>query len=132
MQLKVIEISSIFRNHLKKKFGNKIELFENDAKNLKGVIKNGSIDKILLINVIYFLNPLDLYLKELKRILKKDGTIFIAAKFDAVKTFDDNVFQNKNIIDLLKILKRFFKVSYKFVDLGDVNSKYYAIYLKKN
>ncbi|GIS10001.1 MAG: hypothetical protein CM15mP114_07830 [Alphaproteobacteria bacterium] len=99
---------------------------------LKGIINNGSIDKILLINVIYFLNPLDLYLKELKRILKKDGTIFIAAKFDAVKTFDDNVFRNKHIIDLLKILKRFFKVSYKFVDLGDINSKYYAIYLKKN
>ena len=73
-----------------------------------------------------------MYLKELKRILKKDGTIFIAAKFDAVKTFDDNVFQNKNIIDLLKILKRFFKVSYEFADLGDINSKYYAIYLKKN
>ena len=132
LQLKVIEISSIFRNHLKKKFGNKIELFKNDAKNLKGIINNGSIDKILLINVIYFLNPLDLYLKELKRILKKDGTIFIAAKFEAVKTFDDNVFRNKHIKDLLKILKRFFKVSYKFVDLGDINSKYYAIYLKKN
>ena len=34
LQLKVIEISSIFRNHLKKKFGNKIELFKNDANNL--------------------------------------------------------------------------------------------------
>ena len=36
------------------------------------------------------------------------------------------------IKDLLKILKRYFKVSYKFVDLGDINSKYYAIYLKQN
>ena len=130
-KIKVIEISPIFRNHLKNKFGKKIELYENDAKNLSGVINNSSIDKILLINVIYFLNPLELYLKELKRILNKDGTIFIAGKFEAVKTFDDNVFQNKKITELLKVLKKFFKVSYEFVDLGDLNSRYYAIYLKK-
>ena len=130
-KIKVIEISPIFRNHLKNKFGKKIEVYENDAKNLKGIIKNSSINKILLINVIYFLNPLELYLKELKRILNKDGTIFIAGKFEAVKTFDDNVFQNKKITELLKVLKKFFKVSYEFVDLGDLNSRYYAIYLKK-
>ena len=130
-KIKVIEISPIFRNHLKNKFGKKIEVYENDAKNLKGIINNSSIDKILLINVIYFLNPLELYLKELKRILNKDGTIFIAGKFEAVKTFDDNVFQNKKITELLKVLKKFFKVSYEFVDLGDLNSRYYAIYLKK-
>ena len=130
-KIKVIEISPIFRKHLKNKFGKKIEVYENDAKNLKGIIKNSSINKILLINVIYFLNPLELYLKELKRILNKDGTIFIAGKFEAVKTFDDNVFQNKKITELLKVLKKFFKVSYEFVDLGDLNSRYYAIYLKK-
>ena len=130
-KIKVIEISPIFRNHLKNKFGKKIEVYENDAKNLKDIINNSSIDKILLINVIYFLNPLELYLKELKRILNKDGTIFIAGKFEAVKTFDDNVFQNKKITELLKVLKKFFKVSYEFVDLGDLNSRYYAIYLKK-
>ena len=130
-KIKFIEISPIFRNHLKNKFGKKIELYENDAKNLNGVINNSSIDKILLINVIYFLNPRELYLKELKRILNKDGTIFIAGKFEAVKTFDDNVFQNKKITELLKVLKKFFKVSYEFVDLGDLNSRYYAIYLKK-
>ena len=130
-KIKVIEISPIFRNHLKNKFGKKIEVYENDAKNLRGIINNSSIDKILLINVIYFLNPLDLYLKEFKRILNKDGVIFIAGKFEAVKTFDDNVFQNKKITELLKVLKKFFKVSYEFVDLGDLNSRYYAIYLKK-
>ena len=130
-KIKVIEISPIFRNHLKNKFGKKIEVYENDAKNLRGIINNSSIDKILLINVIYFLNPLELYLKEFKRILNKDGTIFIAGKFEAVKTFDDNVFQNKKITELLKVLKKFFKVSYEFVDLGDLNSRYYAIYLKK-
>ena len=130
-KIKVVEISPIFRNHLKNKFGKKIEVYENDAKNLKGFINNSSIDKILLINVIYFLNPLELYLNELKRILNKDGTIFIAGKFEAVKTFDDNVFHNKKITELLKVLKKFFKVSYEFVDLGDFNSRYYAIYLKK-
>ena len=38
LQIKVIEISPIFRNLLKKRFGNKIKLYENDAKNLKGII----------------------------------------------------------------------------------------------
>ena len=56
-QIKAIEISPIFRNHLKNKFGNKIELFENDAKNLKDIINNSSIDKILLINVIHKIIP---------------------------------------------------------------------------
>ena len=130
-KIKVIEISPIFRNHLKNKFGKKIEVYENDAKNLRDIINNSSINKILLINVIYFLNPLELYLKELKRILNKDGTIFIAGKFEAVKSFNDNVFKNKQITDLLKVLKKFFKVSYEFVDLGDLNSRYYAICLKK-
>ena len=69
--------------------------------------------------------------KEFKRILDEDGIVFIAGKFEAVKTFNDDVFQNKQIKDLLKVLKKFFKVSYEFVDLGDLNSKYYAIYLKK-
>ena len=109
-KIKVIEISPIFRNHLKNKFGKKIEVYENDAKNLKGIINNSSIDKILLINVIYFLNPLELYLDELKRILNKDGTIFIAGKFEAGKSFNDNVFKNKQITDLLKVLKKFLVV----------------------
>ena len=130
-KIKVIEISPIFRNHLKNKFGKKIEVYQNDARNLRGIINNSSIDKILLINVIYFLNPLDLYLKEFKRLLNKEGVIFIAGKFEAVKSFNDNVFKNKQITDLLKVLKKFFKVSYEFVDLGDLNSRYYAIYLKK-
>ena len=63
--------------------------------------------------------------------LQRSTDFFIAGKFEAVKTFNDNVFQNKQIKDLLKVLKKFFKVSYEFVDLGDLNSRYYAIYLKK-
>ena len=74
-------------------------------------------------NFYFFLNPLELYFKELKRILNGDWTIFIARKFEAVKTFDENVFQTKKIKDLLKELKIFFKVSYEFVDLGDLNSR---------
>ena len=130
-KIKVIEISPVFRNILIKKFNDKIELFENDASNLKKVINSNSIDKILLINVIYFLKPLDKYLKEFERILKSTGLIFIAAKFDAVKDFDSKVFKNKNIQDLLKVFNKYFKVSYKFLDLGDDNSKYCAICLTK-
>ena len=34
-KIKVIEISPFFRNHLKNKFGKKIEVYENDAKTLE-------------------------------------------------------------------------------------------------
>ena len=44
-----------------------------------------------------------LYLNEFKRILNKDGTIFIAGKFEAVKTFNNDVFQNKEISDFLNV-----------------------------
>ena len=51
-KIKVIEISPIFRNHLKNKFGKKIEVYENDAKNLRGIINNSSINKIYIICVV--------------------------------------------------------------------------------
>ena len=46
-----------------------------------------TVNKILLINVIYFLDPLP-YLEEFKRMLKTDGVIFIAGKFGSVGGFE--------------------------------------------
>ena len=109
-EIKVIEVSSIFRKILERQFQNKIEILDNDAKDLKGIINTNSIDKLLLINVVYFLDPLESYLKEFRRILKKDGIVLIAGKFDAVRNFDDKIFKNKDIETLLKTLNKYFSV----------------------
>ena len=37
----------------------------------------------------------------------KNGAIFIAGKFKAIKICNDNVFQNKQIRDLLKVFKKY-------------------------
>ena len=69
-----IEISSEFRRELlKMKLPKNIVILENDAKDLSNEILDGSIDKLLAINVIYFLKPIGEYILEFKRILKRGG-----------------------------------------------------------
>ena len=69
-----LEISAEFRRNLHKmKLPKNIVILENDAKDLSNEIPNGSIDKLLAINVIYFLKPITEYILEFKRILKKGG-----------------------------------------------------------
>ena len=54
-----VEISAEFRrNLLKMRLPKNIVILENDAKDLSNEIPDGSIDKLLAINVIYFLNRL--------------------------------------------------------------------------
>ena len=97
-----IEISDTFLSDLRSNFNdNNIEIVEKDAKNLQGLIRNDSVDKILLINVVYFLNPIEDYLLELKRILKLGGTILITGKFGPASKMDQSVFANTDLDDLL-------------------------------
>ena len=50
-----VEISEDFRKVLYSRFNSaKITIIENDAANLAGIVPDKSIDKALLINVIYF------------------------------------------------------------------------------
>ena len=61
----------------------------------------------------------------------KDENAYLKGQKVIEKHFKENENFFKKITELLKVLKKFFKVSYEFVDLGDLNSRYYAIYLKK-
>ena len=55
-----IEVSEKFRNQLIQKFSNqKVVFFSNDAKQLGDIIKDNTFTKLLAINVIYFLYPLE-------------------------------------------------------------------------
>ena len=85
----------------------KITIIGNDAANLASIVPNKSIDKAILINVIYFLDPLDIYLEELKRILKTAGVIIIAGKFGLAQGFDPKIFKNTDIKNYAGIRKTF-------------------------
>ena len=128
-----IEISAQFRrNLLKMKLPKNIVILENDAKDLSNEVPDGSIDKILAINVIYFLKPIREYVVEFKRILKKGGIGYLGCKFESIKNFDIEVAPNRNekeIVAQLSIVG--FNVSSEFVDLGEDRSRYTLIQFEK-
>ena len=128
-----LEISKSFLSELRLNFNDqRIEILERDAKNLKDCIEDNTVDKILLINVIYFLNPLEEYISEFKRILKHNGTILITGKFGPASQMDHSVFKNTDLNKLISTLEKFFEVSSQFIDLGEPISQYHAIELTRN
>ena len=127
-----VEISEDFRKDLFSRFNSaKITITGNDAANLASIVPDKSIDKAILINVIYFLDPLDTYLKELKRILKTSGVIIIAGKFGLAQGFDPKIFKNTDIQKIMPALEKHFVVTSTYVDLGDESSRYHAIKLTR-
>ena len=125
------EISKTFLADLRSKFSNnpKVKILDQDAKQSGNVIEEKSVDRILLINVIYFLSPLEDYLLEFKRILKSEGSILIAGKFGPASQMDQSVFTNTNVEELVANLENYFSVTSEFVDLGSPISRYNAIKL---
>ncbi len=127
-----VEISKVFRNVLEAKFKNKnIDIINIDAKNLSKIIKIGSIDKLLLINVIYFLDPLEIYLEEFKKILHQDGMILIAGRYSMIQNFNKKVFKNSEIDYLIEMLGKYFVVECDIINSETEKSKYHLIKLKK-
>ena len=129
-----IEISADFRrNLLKMKLPKNIVILENDAKDLSNEIPDGSIDKILAINVIYFLKPIREYILEFKRILKKGGIGYLGCKFESIKNFDIEVAPNRNEREIISQLSSVgFYVSSEFVDLGEIDHATPLFDLKNN
>ena len=128
-----IEISAEFRKKLlNKKLPKNIVILENDAKDLSNEIPDGSIDKLLAINVIYFLKPIEQYILEFKRILKKGGKGYLGCKFESIKNFDIEVAPNRSESEIIsQISSAGFSVSSEFVDLGEDRSRYTFILFKK-
>ena len=128
-----IEISAEFRrNLLKMKLPKNIVILANDAKDLSNEIPDGSIDKILAINVIYFLKPIREYILEFKRILSNGGIGYLGCKFESIKNFDIEVAPNRNEREIITQLSSVgFKVSSEFVDLGEDRSRYTFIRFEK-
>ena len=83
-----IEISPEFRTKLEKiksevSYGDRIEIYSADCKDMP-FLEDESVDKIVAQNVVYFLHPLDVYLKEIRRVLKPDGFVAFGGAFGLV------------------------------------------------
>ena len=128
-----VEISAEFRrNLLKMKLPKNIVILENDAKDLSKRVPDGSIDKLLAINVIYFLKPVEQYILEFKRILKKGGIGYLGCKFESIKNFDIEVAPNRDEGAIItQLLKLGFSASSEFIDLGEDRSRYTLIQFEK-
>ena len=128
-----VEISAEFRrNLLKMNLPKNIIILDNDAKDLSNKVSDGSIDKLLAINVIYFLKPIEQYILEFKRILKKGGIGYLGCKFESIKNFDIEVAPNKDERAIISTLSNLgFNVSSEFVDLGEDRSRYTFIRFEK-
>ena len=95
---------------------------------MNNVVPDSSVDKLLAVNVVYFLESLESYFKEFHRIIKKGGEGIIACKFNGVASFDDSVAVNKDIDFVTSSFeKESFLISHINVDLGNYFSKYTAI-----
>ena len=128
-----IEISAEFRKKLlNKQLPKNIVILENDAKDLSKEIPDGSIDKLLAINVIYFLKPIEEYILEFKRILKKGGIGYLGCKFESIKNFDIEVAPNRDERAIISQLSNLgFNASSEFIDLGEDRSRYTLIQFEK-
>ena len=128
-----IEISAEFRKKLlNKQLPVNIVILENDAKDLSNEIPDGSIDKLLAINVIYFLKPIEEYILEFKRILKKGGIGYLGCKFESIKNFDIEVAPNRDEGAIItQLLNLGFSASSEFIDLGEDRSRYTLIKFEK-
>ena len=128
-----IEISAEFRKKLlNKQLPKNIVILENDAKDLSKEIPDGSIDKLLAINVIYFFKPIEEYILEFKRILKKGGIGYLGCKFESIKNFDIEVAPNRDEKAIISQLSNLgFSASSEFIDLGEDRSRYTLIKFEK-
>ena len=129
-----IEVSDTFRNKLIQKFKNQnVTILSNDAKNLSDIVKDNSFDKLLAVNVVYFLHPIIDYARQFFRILKINGLGILVCKFEGIKNFDNKVAPNKNLEDIVKAFEKAgFRVKTEFIISNNTHKEYHAIYLRKS
>mmetsp|Transcript_6652 Transcript_6652/g.9801 ORF Transcript_6652/g.9801 Transcript_6652/m.9801 type:complete len:224 (+) Transcript_6652:44-715(+) len=83
-----VEISSNFRNELQKNIAElptklPVEIHGEDCIKMP-YLSDGTVTKLFGMNLIYFLNPLPEYLKEIKRVMKQNGSVVFGCKLGVV------------------------------------------------
>lgn len=88
-RLVLIEISQQFRNELHKIIQqakcntSHIEIHAQDCISMP-YLNDNTVDKIFGMNVVYFLHPLQSYVREIKRVLKPGGRVVFGCKFSSL------------------------------------------------
>lgn len=131
-RLVAVEISEQFRNDLVKlSLPVKLELHGSDARDMSAFLPDDSVDRLLAVNVVYFLDPLPLYVKEIKRVMKPGGRAILACKRTATLGHPD-VFKNKDIKEIVRLFgDAGFTVTTEFFDLGGPALDYTSIDIVK-
>ena len=124
-----IEISEKMMFEFKQKYSTavkaeQLELYDTDCIDMRHIFpQDHSVDRILAVNVIYFLHPLEKYLREIYRILKRNtGKAIISCK-TMIKREEDptfTLFKNLDFETVLECSKNVgFEVSREDICLGD-------------
>jgi cyclopropane fatty-acyl-phospholipid synthase-like methyltransferase len=122
-RLVTVEISERLRSVLSDLQIPKLEIYGTDAKDMSAFLVRNSVDKLLAMNVVYFLEPLEDYAKEIKRVLKKRSGRAILGMKPQLKPVD--VAGVKAVFE-----KVGFQVREEMVDLGSHTANYVALYLQ--
>ena len=130
-RLVAVEISAKFRSIIKNQNIAGLELYDKDAIDMSSFIPSNSVDKLLAMNVVYFLDPFESYAKELKRILKSQtGLGILGCKPRAIISGHDHVFKNKSVSEIKSILSEVgLQVKEEFVNLDNPVESYIALYI---
>lgn len=108
----------------------KIEVRPEDARDLSASLEEGSVHKLLAVNVIYFLNPLSEYAREIHRILHPEGIALFACKFDVIRTADKSIFVNTESEAIEKVFNaNDLSVRTERIDLGHPQMSYTALWV---
>ncbi len=132
-RLVAVEISERFREELAASdIADRIEIRADDARDLSSCLADGSVDRLLAVNVIYFLEPLGEYARELRRLLQPEGMALLVCKPQLLKGSDPSIFVNKDMSVVRDVLEaEGLTVRQEQVDLEDPRSSYLALWVQR-
>ena len=131
-RLVAVEVSARFRQELAAlELPIGLEVRGDDAVDMSAFLETGSIDRMLAVNVVNFLDPLADYAAELFRVMAPGGRGLLASK-SAIERAHDGVFVNKDQQAIMAAFEQSgFRVSSEDIDLADPVANYTAGHLTK-
>jgi SAM-dependent methyltransferase len=128
-----VEISKLFRKELAAlEFDVKPEIYGDDAIDMSAFLDDASVDRLLAVNVVYFLNPLPKYADELFRVMAPGSRGILACKPKLIQNNKDDIFVNKDMNVISETFRTAgFKCSMEEIDLGNSLSNYIALHISK-
>jgi cyclopropane fatty-acyl-phospholipid synthase-like methyltransferase len=130
-----VEISERFRHELAQLAPSlplRPEIHDTDAIDMRSFLHDNAVDRLLAVNVVYFLNPLPAYVAELARVLKPGGRGLLAGKFLAVADAQSEIFVNTDPDAIIECFAAGgFSVKSEEIDLGSPARSYTALHLER-